>query len=103
MWLVAPWLVFQLLRNFVAALERPRVVLWLSIAGISLNAIISWSLMFGHFGLPALGIVGSGIGSTITWLILCAAMASSFRRTAVFGDFTCWVTGGGSIATGPSQ
>ncbi len=93
MWLVAPWLIFQLLRNFVAALERPRVVLWLSIAGISLNAIISWSLMFGHFGLPALGIVGSGIGSTITWLILCAAMVvvistdRGFRRFHLLGHW----------------
>src|SRR6476469_10778510 len=38
MWSAAPWLLFQLLRNFVAALERPRIVLWLSIAGIGLNA-----------------------------------------------------------------
>ncbi|HEX8839694.1 MAG TPA: MATE family efflux transporter, partial [Sphingomicrobium sp.] len=44
MWCTAPWLLFQLLRNFVAALERPRVVLWLSIAGIGINALLSWSL-----------------------------------------------------------
>lgn len=93
MWLVAPWLLFQLLRNFVAALERPRVVLWLSIGGIVLNALVSWSLIFGHFGLPALGIVGSGLGSTITWLILCAAMIlvvstdRRFRRFHLFGHW----------------
>ena len=34
MWCAAPWLLFQLLRNFVSALERPRIVLWLSIGGI---------------------------------------------------------------------
>ena len=56
MWCTAPWLLFQLLRNFVSALERPRVVLWLSIAGIGVNALLSWSLIFGHFGLPALGL-----------------------------------------------
>ena len=33
----------------------PRVVLWLSVGGIALNALLSWSLIFGHFGLPALG------------------------------------------------
>jgi MATE family multidrug resistance protein len=93
MWLVAPWLVFQLLRNFVAALERPRVILWLSIAGIVLNALISWSLIFGHFGLPAMGIVGSGIGSTVTWLILCASLVlvisadRHFRRFHLFGHW----------------
>ena len=93
MWLVAPWLVFQLLRNFVAALERPRIILWLSIGGIALNALISWSLMFGHFGLPALGLVGSGIGSTLTWLILCGALVAvtsrdrQFRRFRLFGKW----------------
>ena len=64
MWCTAPWLLFQLLRNFVSALERPRIVLWLSIAGIAVNALLSWSLIFGRFGLPALGLVGGGIGST---------------------------------------
>jgi len=93
MWLVAPWLVFQLLRNFVAALERPRIVLWLSLAGIGLNALISWSLMFGHFGLPALGLVGSGVGSTITWTLLCGALVAvtatdrQFRRFHLFGNW----------------
>ena len=79
-----PWLLFQLLRNFVAALERPRVVLWLSIAGIALNALLSWALIFGHFGLPALGLAGGGIGSTLTWLIMCVALiAVVSRRPAV--------------------
>jgi MATE family multidrug resistance protein len=93
MWCTAPWLLFQLLRNFVAALERPRVVLWLSLAGIGLNALLSWSLMFGHFGLPALGLIGGGVGSTLTWLIICGALVGvvvserRFRRFHVFGRF----------------
>ena len=93
MWLVAPWLLFQLLRNFVAALERPKIVLWLSIAGIALNALLSWALIFGHFGLPALGLIGSGIGSTITWLVLCGALIAvvfadrRFRRFHLFGNW----------------
>jgi MATE family multidrug resistance protein len=93
MWCTAPWLLFQLLRNFVAALERPRVVLWLSLAGIGINALLSWSLIFGHFGLPALGLVGGGVGSTITWAILCVALVavtssdSRFRRFRLFGNW----------------
>jgi multidrug resistance protein, MATE family len=93
MWATAPWLLFQLLRNFVSALERPRTVLWLSLAGIALNALLSWSLIFGHFGLPPLGLVGGGLGSTLTWWILCAALIGvvyrdrQFRRFHVFGRF----------------
>jgi MATE family multidrug resistance protein len=91
MWCTAPWLLFQLLRNFMSALERPRVVLWLSLAGIALNFLLSWSLIFGHFGLPALGLAGGGLGSTLTWLIICGALVCvatfnrHFRRFYLFG------------------
>ena len=93
MWCTAPWLLFQLLRNFVSALERPRIILWLSIGGIGLNALLSWSLIFGHFGLPALGLLGGGFGSTLTWLMMCGALVAvvlsdrQFRRFHLFGHW----------------
>jgi MATE family multidrug resistance protein len=87
MWCTLPWLLFQLLRNFVSALERPRVVLWLSLTGIALNALLSWALIFGHFGLPALGLVGGGLGSTLTWLSLCGALIFFVRRDRQFRRF----------------
>jgi len=93
MWCTAPWLLFQLLRNFVSALERPRIVLWLSLGGIALNAVLSWSLIFGKLGLPAFGLVGGGLGSTLTWIIMCAALVlvilsdRQFRRFRLFGNW----------------
>jgi multidrug resistance protein, MATE family len=93
MWVAGPWLLFQLLRNFVSALERPRVVLWLSLIGIAANALLSWSLIFGHFGLPALGLMGGGLGSSLTWCILCGALIAvvardrQFRRFHLFGHW----------------
>jgi len=93
MWSTAPWLLFQLLRNFVSALERPRIVLWLSLGGIGLNALLSWALIFGRLGMPALGLAGGGLGSTLTWLIMCGALIAVtstdrlFRRFHLFGRF----------------
>lgn len=93
MWCTAPWLLFQLMRNFVSALERPRSILVLSLAGIAINALACWALIFGKLGLPALGLVGAGVGSTITWSLLCVALAihirrdRHFRRFALFGRF----------------
>jgi MATE family multidrug resistance protein len=84
---------FQLLRNFVSALERPRIVLWLSLGGIALNALLSWALIFGRLGLPRLGLVGGGLGSTLTWLAICAALIAvaaadrQFRRFHLFGHW----------------
>jgi len=87
MWCTAPWLVFQLLRNFVSALERPRIVLWLSLSGIALNFLLSWALIFGHFGLPALGLAGGGLGSTLTWMIMCGALIAVASLDRQFGRF----------------
>ena len=48
-------------------------------------------LIYGKFGLPALGLVGSGIASTITYTLMALVLAGvilfhrSFRRTYVFG------------------
>ena len=100
MWCTAPWLLFQLLRNFVSALERPRIMLWLSLGGIALNALLSWSLIFGHFGLPALGLVGGGVGSTLTWLIMCGALIAVVVATGGSGASTCSAAGGGSTGSG---
>ena len=93
MWVIPPWMLFQVMRNFVSAMERPRWVLAISTAGIPLNALVSWALIFGHFGLPELGIIGAGIGSSIVWTAMALALAivvltdRQFRRFHLFGRF----------------
>ena len=91
MWSILPFLLFQAMRNFLAALERPHWIFIVSALGIVLNALVSWSLIFGHFGLPALGIFGGGLGSSIVWTCLTAALAivigtdRKFCRFHLFG------------------
>lgn len=91
MWSMLPFLLFQAMRNFVAALERPGWVLVISLTGIVLNALLSWALIFGHFGLPALGIFGGGLGSSIVWALLATMLGvvivtdRQFRRFHLFG------------------
>jgi MATE family multidrug resistance protein len=93
MWVIPPWMLFQVMRNFVSAMERPGWVLAICAAGIPLNALVSWSLIFGHFGLPALGLIGGGIGSSIVWTAMALALAiviltdRQFRRFHLFGRF----------------
>ncbi len=91
MWSMLPFLLFQAMRNFVAALERPGWVLVISLAGVALNALLGWALIFGHFGLPALGLFGGGLASSIVWSLLAVALAivlvsdRQFRRFQLFG------------------
>ncbi len=93
MWVIPSWMLFQVMRNFVSALERPGWVLAISAAGIPLNAIVSWSLIFGHLGMPELGLIGGGVGSSIVWAAMTLALAiviltdRQFRRFHLFGRF----------------
>ncbi|MEO5774222.1 MAG: MATE family efflux transporter [Sphingomicrobium sp.] len=91
MWSVLPFLAFQAMRNFLSAVQRPGWIFAISVIGIGLNAVVSWSLIFGKFGLPALGILGGGLGSSIVWGVLATGLAivlltdRKFRRFHLFG------------------
>jgi multidrug resistance protein, MATE family len=91
MWVILPWLVFQTLRNFLAALERPDWILAASALGVVLNAVLGWALIFGRLGLPRLGIFGGGLASSIVWSLLALILVvivltdRQFRRFQVFG------------------
>ena len=93
MWSMLPFLLFQAMRNFVSALERPGWVLAISIGAIPLNALLSYGLIFGKFGLPAWGIFGGGLGSSIVWVVQLVLLAivivtdRQFRRFHLFGRF----------------
>jgi len=93
MWSILPFLLFQAMRNFLSALERPQWIFIVSALGIVLNGLVSWALIFGRFGLPALGIFGGGLGSSIVWTCLTVALGiviardRAFRRFHLFGRF----------------
>jgi multidrug resistance protein, MATE family len=92
-WSMLPFLMFQAMRNFLAAMERPGWVLAVSVVGIGFNALICWALIFGHFGLPALGLFGAGLGTTIVWTLMTVALGvvlmtrRPFSRYHLFGRF----------------
>ncbi|MDP9423247.1 MAG: MATE family efflux transporter [Pseudomonadota bacterium] len=93
MWSMLPFLLFQAMRNFVSALERPGWVLAISLAGIVTNALLGYGLIFGRFGLPELGIFGGGLASSIVWSLLAVMLAlvvvsdRQFGRYHLFGRF----------------
>ena len=93
MWTMFPWLLFQAMRNFLAAVERPGWILAISALGVVANAVLGWSLIFGHMGLPALGIFGGGLASSIVWSLMAVGLGivintdRRFRRYNLFGHF----------------
>lgn len=92
-WGFFPALGFAVLRNFVAALSQPRSVLVIVIGATGLNIVGNYILMFGWFGLPALGLAGMGWSSTLVYwsmfLVLAAYILSQpqLRTCGVLQQF----------------
>jgi MATE family multidrug resistance protein len=92
-WGLLPYLFFMVLRNFIAALERPQWGLGVMLGGILVNAVLGWMLIFGHLGMPAMGLAGAGLASALTnlalflGLLLVVLCDRQFRRYKVLGRF----------------
>ncbi len=53
-----------------------RLPVVVSIFSLSLGALLNYALIFGQFGLPALGVQGSAIGTTIARFVECGLLLS---------------------------
>jgi len=102
-WALLPYLVFLTLRNYVSALERPLWGVIVTLATVPINAFAGWILIFGHLGLPAMGLRGAGLASSLSSLSMMLGMAAvvccdrRFRRYRLFGRF--WVADWGRFRT----
>jgi MATE family multidrug resistance protein len=65
---------YQVLRNFSTALSRPKASMWVMGISILFNAAGDYALIFGHLGLPRLGLTGSGIASACSYAFAFLAM-----------------------------
>ena len=90
-WSLLPFLGFLVLRSFISALERPGWSLVIGLCAVALNALGNWCLMLGHCGCQPMGIVGSGLATLLSTLVMAAAIAAvvhfdpQFNRFDLFG------------------
>jgi MATE family multidrug resistance protein len=85
-WGLIPFLAFGALRSFVEGLSRPLPVTIISLAGVGLNIGANELLMFGHWGLPALGLAGTGWATSIVFTALFGGLALFVHRVKPFAE-----------------
>lgn len=84
MWSIPLFLATLAIRNFLSALERPLWSLIIGVAGVLGNIGFNYVLIFGKLGLPALGVVGAGVGSVLTNAMMLALMIAVIYRDRRF-------------------
>lgn len=90
-WALFPALGTMAVRAFVTAMGHTQVVLWATFGAALLNGVLDYVLIFGHFGLPRLELVGAAAASVASSaaafgvLLLYILTDRRLRRYAVFG------------------
>ena len=104
-------LAFQVLRSFSTALSRAVPPLIVMALAVLFNALGDYALIFGHFGLPRLGLFGAGMASAssnffsfVAMLAFCL-LAPELRDYRILHRLTRpdWKHPGRTVPSGPAH
>ncbi len=82
-WSFLPVFITSAAKNFSEALDHPWPPFWIMLAGVGLNVLLNWILIYGNLGAPALGLDGAGwatLLSRIAVMLGIVAYTSRSRR-----------------------
>ena len=75
-----PFLVFAVLRHTLQAMHRLATLVWVIVLANLANALLDWIMIFGHFGLPAMGVAGAAWATVIgRWLMALGLAVAAWR------------------------
>src|SRR5690625_1088215 len=91
---IVPLFVFNTLRAFMDALGKTRTSMIIILWTLPINVLFNYVFIFGKFGVPAFGGIGSGIATAITYWVSCLIAIYIILRTphfslyAIFKEWT---------------
>jgi len=72
---ILPALLTFPLRGLLEGISETRPILVICLVGVGLNVFLNDVLMFGKFGFPALGLVGTGVASSVVYSLVFLMLA----------------------------
>ena len=83
-------LVYRSLAFYSASINQTRPIMALAFVGLGVNALLNWVLMYGHFGLPAMGGAGCGWATGIGMWVSLIALAVWTARAPAYEAYYLW-------------
>ncbi len=75
-WGVPGFMLFVPLRSFLEGRGETRPVMVIAFAAVGVNVLANNALMFGRWGFPALGLVGTGYATSIVYTLMALLLAA---------------------------
>jgi MATE family multidrug resistance protein len=76
---VAPLLLYTAFRRYLQAMNTVRPITFALLSANVVNAIIGWGLVYGRFGLPALGAVGTAWATVLSRIYMACVLLLAIR------------------------
>ena len=89
-WAVIPDFIITVLLQFAAGLGRTKINLTFSLLFVPLSIFFNYSLMFGKFGFPNLGIAGIGWAAALTFWIITLGFSTYFCFNKTYRLYFKW-------------
>ena len=86
-WMTPFALCFVVLRNFVTALSRTAVIACVTVPAVALNLLLNYLLVFGAWGIPAMGVAGAGLASVLVNLVMALSLFAYVRLNRACREF----------------
>jgi len=83
-WSLIPMLVFSAVKQFCDALEFTKTAMTLSLISLPINAFLNWIFIYGRFGLPRMELMGAGLGTLITRILIAIILIVIVTRHKLF-------------------
>ena len=84
-WSMVPVFLTCVAKNFCEAHGSPWPPFWIMIAGVGLNAVLNAVLIFGKFGVPAMGLEGAGLATLLARIATAAGVFAWPALSGIFG------------------
>jgi multidrug resistance protein, MATE family len=84
---IIPLFIYTVLRNFMDALGQTRVTMIVTLLSLPIDVVFNYLLIFGKWGFPALGGVGAGVATAITYWVIFIITLFITMKMAPFSTY----------------
>ena len=83
-------MIFRAIAFYSASINRPQPMMFLAFAGLGVNTLFNWLLIWGHWGFPALGGAGCGWATAIGMWVALAALVAWTAWSPAYRAYYLW-------------